>query len=422
MSLARLTLALLAALLPVPAAAVAQATPQPAKAFGKWQPTRFDSCSVALHDSYSTRGPDGKLYPTWHPPVVRDPATGRRCTFGHEHGRNPRGSDLSRWVSRHLGGGIPFGTANEALDAYAAANPGVATRHEDHVGHKVEWRNDVRLERRTGSGRRRGLGVTCDYLTKVHQGSHSADAFANNVHELIYAARCSDGTALLTTTLARFASPSRFRRGCDPRVTVTALAPLPFPAGRGSRLIPDRACIERDILVRAGQVSLFSRGLYENWSSSNALVTQSGHRIARWDPSFAVFNPARYFDPAKPSGLARTVDVCWERTPSGERAAGSACDLASDFRRRPPIAFDDPRSPFDGTHRETIVNQTSVANRRGPRRWFTDPYGRQASRRPFPGALCQLVSRTDNRRRATVAAETFGAERPYGRPSVHAPN
>lgn len=393
-----------------------------AKALGVWQPTRFDSCSAALHNSYATKGRDGKLYPTWHPPTVRDPATGRRCTFGHEHGRDPRRSDLHRWVSRHLGG-LPFGAANEALDEYAATNPGAAPRHEDHVGHKVEWQNDVRLERRAGAGRRRGIGVTCDYLTKVHQGSHSADAFANNVHELIYAARCTDGTALLTTTLARFARPNAFSRGCDPAVQVSTPATLRLPRGRGARLIPDRACIDRDVLVPAGRFSLFSRGLYESWVSVNALVTPRGRRIARWDPHFAVFNPARYYDASRPKGLARTVDACWERTADGERASGSACDLATAYGRVAiPISFDDPRSPFDGTHRETTVNQTRISNRRGPRRWFTDPYGRRASSRAFPGALCQIVSRTRNTRRPPVAAQAFGAERPYTRPTVHAPN
>ena len=38
-------------------------------------------------------------------------------------------------------GDLPFGYANEQLDA---ANLGMQ-RHEDHVGHKVEWENDVRI-------------------------------------------------------------------------------------------------------------------------------------------------------------------------------------------------------------------------------------------------------------------------------------
>src|SRR5262245_1059193 len=45
-------------------------------------------CPQALHDSYVVTGPDGKVYPTWHPPV--DPVYG--CYFGHEHGSDPRTS------------------------------------------------------------------------------------------------------------------------------------------------------------------------------------------------------------------------------------------------------------------------------------------------------------------------------------------
>jgi len=394
-----------------------------AKAYGIWTPTRFDTCPAALHDRYATRGPGGKLYPGWHPPTVTNPATGKRCTFGHEHGRNPTGSDLYRWIARHLGGGIPFGAATEALDAFATANPGTPIRHEDHVGHKIEWQNDVRLQRRTRNGRRRSIGVACDFLTKLHQGAHSADAFANNVHELVYAVRCSDGTRLLTTTLARFARPNRFTRGCQLGASVFAGTTLPFPAGHGNRLIPDRACIERHVLVPPNRFSRFTRGLYENWVSSNRLTTRTGRQLAYWDPHFAVFNPARYYDPSQPNGLARTIDACWEHAANGDRASGTACDKAIAYgARKPPLPFDDPRSPFNGAHRETYFNQTTITNRNGPRRWYTDPYGRSASRRPFPGALCQLVSPTSNARRPTLESQAFGAERPYDLRGVHAPN
>ena len=79
------------------------ATNGPSAAFGLWTPGPGDTCTKDIHDQYSVVGPDGKLYPTWHPPV--DPATG--CTFGHEHGRDPRGSNLYHQV-----GAIPFGYAN----------------------------------------------------------------------------------------------------------------------------------------------------------------------------------------------------------------------------------------------------------------------------------------------------------------------
>src|SRR5450755_4263926 len=42
-------------------------------AMGIWVPDSLDSCSPAIHDAYRTVGPDGKWYPTWHPPI--DPIT-----------------------------------------------------------------------------------------------------------------------------------------------------------------------------------------------------------------------------------------------------------------------------------------------------------------------------------------------------------
>lgn len=44
-------------------------------------------CSQAIHDQYTTTGPDGQIYPTWHP--ARDPSG---CYFNHEHGDDPRSS------------------------------------------------------------------------------------------------------------------------------------------------------------------------------------------------------------------------------------------------------------------------------------------------------------------------------------------
>ncbi len=42
-------------------------------------------CPQWLHDSYSTKGPDGNTYGTWHPQI--DPTFW--CYFGHDHGSNP---------------------------------------------------------------------------------------------------------------------------------------------------------------------------------------------------------------------------------------------------------------------------------------------------------------------------------------------
>ena len=82
-------------------------------------------------------------------------------------------------------GPIPFGYANEQLAAFDPANP----RNEDHVGHKVEWENDIVMS--AGGGQ---FQITCDVLTKLHQGTHSKDAFTNDLHELVYHLSCGDGT------------------------------------------------------------------------------------------------------------------------------------------------------------------------------------------------------------------------------------
>ena len=118
------------------------------------------SCSAAFHDRYFVVATDGHRYPTWHPPVAVDPATGRECAFGHEHGRDPRHSQL--WKMRQVQrafyfdananqqmdpdeeawAGLPFGYVNQQADTWFAAQHQATMRHEDHVGHKVEWAND----------------------------------------------------------------------------------------------------------------------------------------------------------------------------------------------------------------------------------------------------------------------------------------
>ena len=168
-------------------------------AYGIWTPGPNETCTQADHDRYSVVGPDRKLYPTWHPPV--DPATG--CTFGHEHGRDPRGSDLFARV-----GPIPFGYANQVLDTFDPQG-----MRQDHVGHKVEWENDIPLQFEDGASA--VLDVRCDVLVKLHQGSHSKDAFTNNLHELAYHIDCTDGTELHLTLMAAIGGPGSMVASCD---------------------------------------------------------------------------------------------------------------------------------------------------------------------------------------------------------------
>ena len=390
-----------------------------------WQPTVWDTCPKSLHDRYAVIGPDSKRYPTWHPPSAVDPATGKPCTFGHEHGLDPRGSDLYDFASRHLSyagrekfAGVPFGLATEALNDWARDHPGTPTRQEDHVGYKVDYENDVRLVGANGGG----LGVTCDYLTLVHQGSHSPDATANNVHELLHAVRCSDGTELVSSTIARFGSPGEYTRSCDPS-TVVATTPNGYPAGTGARAIPDRNCVEANFLVPPGR-STSIWALYEKWSAQNSLRTADPNAppLARFDTAFGVFNPSRYADPAASSRIGRSIDLCWEREANGDRADGVACDESTGNGSIPsPYGYDDPRSEFNGTYRDVYLRQTDLANAGGPARWYTDPYGGNASTTPFPGAICQLVG-TGAAATPEPQEQVFGRNRSADVEGVHAPN
>ena len=380
----------------------------PATAFGKWTPGPGE-CSATIHDGYSVVGPDRQLYPTWHPPV--DPATG--CSFGHEHGRDPRGSDLHPAV-----GDIAFGYANEALDVYDPGNP----RHEDHVGHKVEWQNDVEM-RLNGDAATAGLRITCDVLTKLHQGTHSKDAFTNNLHELVYHIRCIDGTEMHLTMMAAIGTPGEFVRSCDrdAHVTVGTATPANSPSGGGKRILPDRGCIEEHFLTPDGQSSNIGTALRESWQISQSIRTEGGKSIASINPYYQVLHPSRFYDPTLPNAVGRPIDACYEVEPNGDRAQTSLCDDSTGEGTLLGVMFDDPQSEFDGVLRFVDINSNRITNADGPAVWYSDPFGKNARTEPFPGSIQQVIARIDN----DIVLESgpaIGRNRNYGGPTVHAPN
>lgn len=382
-----------------------------AVAFGIWTPGPNDDCTAAQHDGYAVVGPDHKRYPTWHPPI--DPASG--CSFGHDHGRDPRGSALYSEV-----GDIPFGYANEQQAIY---DPGMI-RNEDHFGHKVEWQNDVQMH--FGSEAADALfDVRCDVLAKLHQGTHSKDAFTNNLHELVYHIRCSDGTEMHITMLSAIGTPGQFERSCDrATVSVGPATPPNSPDGGGVRIIPDRFCVDRDILVPVGQNSNFN-ALHESWETSNAIRREDGHTLAFFNPYFQVHRPSRFYDPALPNTVGRPIDICYEVTPAGDqvRGTGGSCNASTSNGTILGILFDDPRSVFDGVRRNVDINSNFIDNAGGPEVWYTSPLGRNGRTQPFPGSIQQRIARMNNDRGGLqLAGPSIGGDRDYGSPRVHAPN
>lgn len=402
-----------------------------------WTPSSYDTCPADLHRSYSVVGPDGKLYPTWHPPVVTDPATGRSCTFGHEHGDNPADSDIYGWVSSFLSSpeytdraGIPFGYVSEALDDFAGEHADHVTRHEDNVGHKIIVRNNVRLVAASPRGYLRdsvGQPISCDYLIKVHQGSHSADATINNAHELLYAVRCTDGTELISSTMSRFGDANEFHRSCQPGTVVdTTGSNLPDGDG-GRRLIADRDCVKDFVLVNPANPAAYSDmwSLYEVWESFNTLQTADGTVLAEFDPWFAVRNPSRYFWPGRnadgSNGLGYPSDLTWETDPTDNgRVNANPWAAFTDWMVFPRT---DPQSAFDGAERDFYLRNTLVANNSGGTVWYADPYGGDAGSVTFTGAVKQWVSSTDNTGYPALERLKYGQDTDHNDgDGVHAPN
>jgi hypothetical protein len=380
----------------------------PAFQYGIWVPGTGDTCTPEIHNRYSIVGPDGKRYNTWHPPV--DPATG--CSFGHEHGRDPRGSKLYSKV-----GPIPFGLANEALETWAPQN----VRHEDHFGHKIEWENDMEFVRSDGlTGAI--FSVRCDVLAKLHQGTHSKDAFTNNLHEIAYHIACTDGTEMHVTLMSAIGTPGGFTRTCDgQRVDVGPPVPANSPNGGGQRVIPDRTCVTQLLATGAGQRANYDQAYHESWQTSNSVRIAGGKTVASFNPYFQVFSPSRFYDPGVAGITGRPIAECDAMNPA-RNLNDDLCAESTNNGALTGLAYDDARSQFNGVRRFMDINENNLDNADGPEVWYTDPFGHNASRNPFPGSIRQWVAKVKNNYGFNVNGPAIGFDRNYGAPSTHAPN
>jgi len=439
-------------------------------AMGKWTPNRtYDTCTAAFHDTYFVIGPDGKKYPTWHPPTATDPDD-RVCSFGHEHGRDPRGSALWDSIRNHFAydadgngsidtverdaSGVPFGYAAEQLIAYNAANGFAnANRDEDHYGYKIAWENGI-ARTRTVNGQIQTFDMACDALSVLHQESYSAESYASNLHEALYAVDCSRGAdaerfggKVIVSAMMTFGDPGEFTvvQG-DSFADIRFGTPQPpvSPAGgieRG-RVIPTADGVFTAIMVPVGQTSDFTLGLAEDWSTTLSLRRTDGTEIAYIDPSYAVSSPSRYFDVTQLNAIARTIDLCY----IGLSATGQLIDdplRASEIVRRARgpecsaiapngpltlrinrIAYDDPRSVFNGCRRRVTLGATRISNGGGSTVWFSDPYGGAARSASFSGGIKQYIGVINNSSAGNADRVAFGADLDPCLPgsNIHAPN
>ncbi|MGL4576397.1 MAG: hypothetical protein ACRCV9_16555 [Burkholderiaceae bacterium] len=354
-------------------------------------PLQAGECAREVHDRYWTYGPDGKVYPTWHPPV--DPFTG--CAFGHEHGDDPG-------TSRLTNAPMAFGYVNEKLFELDMVN----FRDEDHVGHKVLVANNAEFG---ASGQPNG--VRCDVLLKVHQGTHSRDAFTNNLHEGFYYASCSHGINMRIQALMKFGAPGNTDLFCAGTNVATGTATPPTsPTGRGQRVVPDSSCL-----------SAVGINMNETWQIEymQELPSTSGGIVGGIDFGiyFRVGNASRFVDTSSSAyNMVRTADACYQQ--AGTAYSSPECVA---LRSRGQIAWNDPRSPWKGNSRDTQLNQLVAANSSRTTVWYTDVYGQQYSptRDPSRGLVVEQFVGTNIDERQNDGPNL---KRYYGEPTLRAPN
>lgn len=471
---------------PLPGPSNVPSNPEDSTAMNRWAPhvnsqtgEIMDKCSdpqtniVDVHNTYSVIGPDGKRYPTWHPPVVTL-SNGVTCSFGHEHGRNPRDSEIFRQAQEYFAydanqngtfetaeidaAGIPFGYVNEQYDTYNHDHGSAVMRHEDHVGHKVEYANgeaDLDEDDRFNNSSTGGVvvpyvnpggnpkwidkGGRCRYLSKVHQGVSTHDAFTNNLHELVYFADCTgSGQAAgynaksSIAELMKFGKFGEFSEVCDgiqvPEnrdgfTTVTTSNPNNYPGTRqdGARHIIERSCVEQYFLVPPGQ---FSLNFYEVWVGGIVLKLPNGNNLMQGaNMLFDVEDANRYYHPGKPNSLGYSMDLCYEQL-GNRKWRGGVCELATDYGNIQGIKWDNPKSAFKGIHRGMYFMPPELANAGGPEVWYTDPFGGNASTSPFAGSIKQIISSKNINFNNLGQIDPRLSDRFHddGEDTVHAPN
>jgi len=373
-------------------------------AYGAWSPGPHDTCSAEVHDRYWVYGPDGKVYPTYHPPI--DPVTG--CTFGHEHGRDPADSDLADIP-------FPFGYLNEQLVA-----AGLPPRQETHVGHKIEWYNDGGYYEDGSSADRHDQ--ICDVAYKVHLDTHSNAAFDNDEHEVFLYARCENGSALIYRAMHRFGSRGEFQLHCDQRAGPTVVVGSGDRDGtdRADRVdgreIPASPCFEERVLVSEGERSDWFP-FNERWTLYQSVDSAAFGRFFI-QLQFFVDLPARYWDG---EGMANTVDLCYV---TGDRQVRDD-ELCGPMLAANPggeVAWDDPASPFDGSARSIFMGDLRLDNAAGQTDWYTDANGEVWSDQPFPGSIRQYVATTPIQAAASYRPDPIRSITFADDLGIHAPN
>lgn len=368
-------------------------------------PRLAGECSQAVHDEYWVRGADGNIHPTWHP--VIDPSG---CSFAHDHGDDPRSSDIYAFSER-----IPFGMAQAAN---GNPNPG-PMRHEDHVGHKITVQNNwYVVEGNPQHGDKpntdiiKRTDIQCDWLSKVHQGSHSKDALGNNAHEYFLNISCSDGVKLRNKQLQVFGPAEKVTELCTDNQQfpsgVDAMSPVPVINYLDGKR--EFNCISHFLNQWLPETK--ARRLEELWKPDGVIQFPGGGYI-NFSPYYVVFNPARYMDHkwmdrnAQDSFIS-SVNLCFD-DPGRNVFRGVTprwCDEVpqSVANAAPDLRIAHPDNPMNGTrrlvHPKGLQLDTLNVNGSGSEiRFCTNAFGQEvrvlgSGQSCNTGEIEQLVSRS----------------------------
>jgi hypothetical protein len=371
-------------------------------AMGIWKPTRPGECTQEQHDAYFAVGPDNKRYPVWHPPV--DPSG---CFFGHEHGHDPALSPLNDR------GPVLFGYVNEQHTLQNA----MGHRHEDHVGHKVVVANRVPYGA-TGSPTR----LVCDILTKFHQGTHSADALTNNLHEQSVRMSCDDGMYANVQLLSMVGPAGQIVEPVT-KLKIEVGPAVPSDSPRiGNPLNPGKSYGARQIPTTTN-IHVARPNFFEQWRTQNTIDGPDGNRF-RFAFYWNVSLPSRYYDPEQPNRMGRSIDACWLTNPLTNDYLVISNPCASVRNSEEPINWDDPASPFNGTKRGLRPDSFTWRNANGVTFWYTDALGMNPQRKPCAGCVLQEVSIGTHYPLGQYSFRGAGGgiDGTATHPSVHAPN
>jgi len=351
---------------------------------------------IKIHDRFWTKAPNGKAYHTWHPAITTLQKHGKVCDFGHEHGYDPKlansvaGIEITGITSQlhdhlHLfddvfeysGGYPPFGFTVDVANG---------ARHEDHVGHKItvaHYRAGLGTST-SGGATQYDAGFECVWLSKIHQGSHSMDAFSNHLHEYFLTIRCLDGmnsagnlnntigTEFSIKAVFTYGEPNQFKDMktglvhqytdfVDPNGNDLHAAHQTSPIGftpNNREFMSPAQFMEHKTLEEVAQIDLWTEHvkILVHPNSDNKIIISPYYIVN--NPS-RIINPQQFkFNPNGPDKISRTIDLCYDS--SGAKITDYKYCSAAPSLLNELQGWKDPQSPFKGNYRAVNFKNVTV--------------------------------------------------------------